>query len=61
MWVLLTRGRAARMAYTIEINVPQRKIVAGINSHGLESSFGATAAIMMEMMMPLMLIIMLAL
>ena len=32
--VVLTRGRAARIAYTMEISVPHRKTVAGINSHG---------------------------
>ena len=45
----------------METRVPSRKMVVGTSSQGLESSLGATEAMMIDMMMPLMLIIMLAL
>jgi len=45
----------------MEASVPTRNTVVGSSSQGLASSLGATEAMMIEMMMPLMLIIMLAL
>ena len=59
--VLLTLGRAATIAKMIETMVPSKNTVVGIPNHGFASSLGATDAMMIDMIIPLMLIIILAL